>query len=182
MSNWFGVSWQIVTRPVRTKIETVQPRGKMSKDTKRVSFDTTLSAFGNNTGIEIPDRIIEELNAGKRPSLIVSVNGYEYQNTPGIMNGKTLLSFNSEHRKKTGLNGGDKIHVELAVSSTPREVAMSEDFMKALKASNTEEFFNKLSNSLQRYHCDLINGAKTEETRQSRIEKAVNLFKAGKKR
>jgi hypothetical protein len=154
----------------------------MDKDAKWVSFDTTLSAFGNNTGIEVPDGIIAQLNAGKRPDLTVKVNGYEYQNTPGIMDGKTMLSFSSEHRKKTGLKGGDEIHVELAVSSTPREVTMSKDFREALQASSTEEFFNTLSNSLQRYHCDLINGAKTDETRQRRIEKAIGLFKEGKKR
>jgi hypothetical protein len=154
----------------------------MSNDAKWISFDTTLSAFGNNTGIEVPDEIIADLNAGKRPALMVKVNGYDYQNTPGIMNGKTMLSFSSEHRKETGLKGGDKIHVELAVSTTPREVEMSEDFMEALQASNTEEFFNELSNSLQRYHCDLINGAKTDETRERRIEKAIGLFKEGKKR
>ena len=154
----------------------------MSKDAKWVSFDTTLSSFGNNTGIEIPDEVIESLNAGKRPSLMVRVNGYEYQNTPGVMDGKTMLSFSSEHRNNSGLKGGDKIHVELAVSTTQRKVEMSDAFLKALQDSNTLEFFNSLSNSLQRYHCDLINGAKTEETRQRRIDKAINLFKEGKKR
>ena len=44
------------------------------------------------------------------------------------------------------------------------------------------DFFNSLSNSLQRYHCDLINGAKAAETRQRRIGKAIGLFKDGKKR
>ncbi|MEZ4593606.1 MAG: YdeI/OmpD-associated family protein [Chloroflexota bacterium] len=154
----------------------------MDKNANWVSFDTTLSAFGNNTGIEVPDEIMAELNAGKRPALLVKINGYDYQNTPGIMNGKTMLSFSSEHRQNTGLAGGDKIHVELAVATTPREVAMSDDFREALQASNTEQFFNTLSNSLQRYHCDLINGAKTAETRQKRIEKAIDLFQAGKKR
>lgn len=154
----------------------------MGKDANWISFDTTLSAFGNNTGIEVPDEIMAELDAGKRPSLLVKVNGYEYQNTPGIMNGKTMLSFSAEHRKNTGLEGGDKIHVELAMSTKPREVAMSDEFREALQTSNTEEFFHTLSNSLQRYHCDLINGAKTEATRQRRIEKAIGLFKAGKKR
>ena len=154
----------------------------MSSDEKWVSFDTTLSAFGNNTGIEVPDEVIQELNAGKRPALIVRVNGYEYQNTPGVMNGKTLLSFSSAHRKATGLKGGDPIHVDLAVSTTPRQVDMPESFLSALQDSDTLDFFNSLSNSLQRYHCDLINGAKTEETRQKRIEKAINLFRDGKKR
>ena len=145
-------------------------------------FSTTLKNFGNNTGIEIPEEIIEKLNAGKRPSLIVTVNGYEYQNTPGIMNGKTMLSFSSEHRAVSGIKGGDIINVELTVATTPRKVEMSEDFLQALKATNTQEFFNTLSNSLQRYHCDLINSAKSEETKINRINKATELFQQGKKR
>lgn len=154
----------------------------MNSDPKWVSFDSTLSLFGNNTGIVVPDEVMQELDAGKRPSLIVRVNGYEYQTTPGVMDGKTMLSFSSEHRKKSGIKGGDAVHVELAAATTPREVKMTDNFLKALEDSNTLDFFNSLSNSLQRYHCDLINGAKTEETRQRRIDKAISLFKKGKKR
>jgi uncharacterized protein YdeI (YjbR/CyaY-like superfamily) len=47
---------------------------------------------------------------------------------------------------------------------------------------STIAFFEKLSNSLQRYHIDNINGAKTPETRQRRIEKAIALFREGKQR
>lgn len=154
----------------------------MNNNNETISFDTTLLSFGNNTGIQIPDDVIEKLNAGKRPSLLVKVNNYEYQAAPGIMNGKTLLSFSSEHRQKTGLKGGDNIHVELQVAVTSRKVDMSKEFQEALKKSKTEEFFNSLSNSLQRYHCDLINSAKTDETKLKRIEKAINLFTQGKKR
>ena len=35
---------------------------------------------------------------------------------------------------------------------------------------------------MQRYHVDTINAAKTEETRQRRIAKAVALFADGKQR
>lgn len=149
---------------------------------KSVIFDTTLSSFGNNTGIEIPNLVLEKLAAGKRPSLMVEVNGYQYQCTPGIMNGKTLLSFSSEHRNKSNLTGGDQIHVKLTVATELRKVEMPEEFLKALRATKTEEFFKSLSNSLQRYHCDLINGTTAEETKQRRIQKAVDLFKQGEKR
>jgi uncharacterized protein YdeI (YjbR/CyaY-like superfamily) len=44
------------------------------------------------------------------------------------------------------------------------------------------QFFDGLSNSLQRYHVDNINAAKASETRQRRIDKAVGLFLAGKQR
>lgn len=154
----------------------------MNDDTNWVSFDSTLLAFGNNTGIEVPDDVLAKLNAGKRPSLMVRVNGYTYQVSPGTMDGRTMLSFSADHRQKSGLQGGDQIHVELAVATGPREVELSDDFRQALEASGTWAFFESLSNSLQRYHCDQINGAKTEETRERRIEKAIGLFKEGKKR
>lgn len=147
-----------------------------------VTYDTTVSIFGNNTGIEIPNHVLEKLAAGKRPSLMVTVNGYEFQCTPGVMNGKTMISFSSEHRNKSGLTGGDQIHVKLTVATEPPTVEISEDFLKALQATNTEKFFKSLSNSLQRYHCDLINSAAAAETKQRRIQKAVDLFKQGKKR
>lgn len=154
----------------------------MNDETKIVSFETTISSFGNNTGIIIPNELIEKLAAGKRPSLLVKVNDYQYQCAPGVMNGKSVVSFSSEHRENTGLKGGDKVRVELAVATSQRKVEMPEDFSSALKKTKTEDFFNTLSNSLQRYHCDLIKSSKTEETRQNRIDKAITLFKQGKKR
>jgi len=149
---------------------------------KSITFDTTLSSFGNNTGIEVPSEVIKQLNAGKRPSLIVKVNGYTYQCAPGIMGGKTLISFSSQHRQNSGLKGGDKIHVELAVAQMPRKIEMSPEFQQGLEQTQTAEFFKSLSNSLQRYHCDLINSAKNEETKSRRIQKAIALFKEGRKR
>ena len=71
----------------------------------------------------------------------------------------------------------------LTVADTPREVDVPADFAAALAVDESlGAFFGKLSNSLQRYHVDTINGAKTAETRQRRIEKAVTLFREGKQR
>jgi uncharacterized protein YdeI (YjbR/CyaY-like superfamily) len=39
-----------------------------------------------------------------------------------------------------------------------------------------------LPNSIQRYHVDNINAAKTDETRERRIDKAISLFLEGKRR
>jgi hypothetical protein len=148
-----------------------------------VSFDTVLSAFGNNTGIVVPDEKIAELGAGKRPAVLVNVNGYEYPNTVGVMAGKHLISVSAAIRKETGLRGGDKIHVTLTLADGPREVIVPKDFAVALDAEPmAKSFFEKLSNSLQRYHIDTINSAKTDETRQRRVAKAVGLFVAGKQR
>lgn len=148
-----------------------------------VTFDTRVTATGNNTGIVVPSQLIEDLGAGKRPPVIVDVNGYQYRNTVGVMGGKYLISVSAAVRSATGLKGGDAIHVTLTVANEPRPVEIPADFDRALKADKkASAFFNKLSNSVQRFHVDNINGAKTADTRQRRIDKAIGLFLTGKQR
>src|SRR5215469_18896582 len=100
--------------------------GKHEKEaaamTASVTFDTTVAATGNNTGIVVPDELIERLGAGRRPSVMVSVNGYEYRNTVGVMGGRHMISISAAVRKQTGLKGGDPIHVTLTLADTPREL------------------------------------------------------------
>ena len=148
-----------------------------------VAFDTTVTAAGNNTGIVVPSNLIEQLGAGRRPAVIVNVNGYQYRTTVGVMGGKHMISISAAVRKQTGLTGGDPIHVTLTLADTPRQLEIPGDFAAALAAdADAGAFFAKLSNSLQRYHVDNVNAAKTAETRQRRIEKAISLFREGKKR
>jgi antitoxin component of MazEF toxin-antitoxin module len=146
-------------------------------------FDTTVNAAGNNTGIVVPEEMIEELGAGRRPAVVVNVNGYEYLSTVGVMGGKHMVSISAAVRKDTGLTAGDAIHVVLTLAGGPREVIVPDDLAAALSADSTAEaLFTKLSNSLQRYHVDNINAAKTAETRQRRIDNAISLFRQGKRR
>ena len=147
------------------------------------TFDTTLSAFGNNTGIEVPAAAIQQLAAGQRPPVQVDVNGYVFRSTVAVMGGKSLIGVSAAVRAATGLRGGDAIHVTLTLAVAPREVDMPADLAAALDAAPAaRRFFDALPNSLQRYHTELVSGAKAADTRQRRIEKAVALFLAGKQR
>ena len=155
----------------------------MAAEPNSVTFQTTVAVSGNNTGIAVPEEAIEQLAAGKRPPVLVSVNGYEYRNTVAVMGGRHLISISAAVRKATGLTGGDPIRVILTVADTPQEVTLPAGFAAALAADEQASvFFGKLSNSMQRYHVDNITAAKTAETRQRRIDKAITLFRAGKQR
>jgi hypothetical protein len=140
-----------------------------------VRWSTELTAFGNNTGIVVPPELIEQLGQGKRPPVAVSVNGYEFRTTVGVMGGKHLVPINAAIRAAAGLAAGDAIDVTLT-ADVPADLAT------ALEAAGVRAFFDGLSNSMQRYHVDNVNGAKTDDTRQRRIEKAVTLFREGKQR
>lgn len=151
-------------------------------DPAGVTFDTTVTASGNNTGIVVPAEVIDRLGAGQRPPVAVDLNGYVYRSTVAVMGGQHLIGISAAIRKATGLSGGDPIRVTLTVADAPREVVVPDDFAAALAEGGVGAFFAKLSNSLQRYHVDSINGAKSADTRQRRIEKAVALFRDGKQR
>jgi Bacteriocin-protection, YdeI or OmpD-Associated/Domain of unknown function (DUF1905) len=152
-------------------------------DDEAVTFETTLSMSGNNTGIEVPSEVIERLRRGKRPPVLVTVNGYEYRSTVAVMGGRYLISLSAAVRAATGLKGGDPVSVMLKVAGTPREVEVPADFAAAMEQqAPARQFFDGLSNSVQRYHVDNINAAKAPETRQRRIDKSVVLFLAGKQR
>src|SRR5579863_1202475 len=129
----------------------------MGAEPASASFEATVTATGNNTGIVVPDEIIEQLGSGRRPPVLVSVNGYEYRSTVAVMGGRHMIGISAAVRKETGLTGGDPIQVTLTVADAPREVAMPDDFAAALAADEqVGAFFGRLSNSLQRYHVDLI--------------------------
>ncbi|QNN55005.1 DUF1905 domain-containing protein [Nocardioides mesophilus] len=142
-----------------------------------------MTASGNNTGIVVPDGVIAQLGAGKRPPVAVEVNGYEYRSTVAVMGGQYLIGLSAAVRAATGLAGGDPIRVTLTVATSPRAVEMPPDFAAALDAADgARQFFDALPNSLQRYHVDNINAAKSPDTRRRRIEKSIGLFQDGKRR
>src|SRR3954471_17897906 len=103
-------------------------------DSEGVSFETTLTASGNNTGIVVPDDAIEQLGRGKRPAVLVSVNGYEYRSTVAVMGGQYLVGVSAAVRAATGLKGGDPISVILTPADTPRTVDVPADFAAAMDA------------------------------------------------
>src|SRR3954471_24115905 len=111
-------------------------------DSEGVSFETTLTASGNNTGIVVPDDAIEQLGRGKRPPVLVNVNGYQYRSAVAVMGGQYLIGLSAAHRAATRLQGGDPISVTLHVADTAREVQVPADLAAAMDEHEpTRQFF-----------------------------------------
>ena len=130
-------------------------------------------AMGNNTGIEVPADVIEALGGGKRPAVAVTVNGYEYRSTVGVMGGKSLIPFSSDKRAATGIKGGDAITVDVELDTAPRTVEVPDDLAAALAAADLRAAFDKLSPSHQKAHVTSVESAKAAETRARRVEAVV---------
>ena len=136
-------------------------------------FETTLFQSGNNTGIEVPPEIVEELGGGKRAAVTVDVNGYVYASTLAVMGGRHLIPFSSDKRAATGLTGGDPITVELQLDDAPRTVEVPDDLAAALDAAGVRAAFDALSPSARKAHVTAVTGAKAAATRARRVDAVV---------
>jgi len=146
------------------------------------TFDTTILQIGNNTGICVPNEVVEKLGAGKKPPVKVTVNNFTYKSSIAVMGGKFMIGVSAAIRSKTGIKGGDKVTVIVELDTQPREVTLPADFEDALaKNAEAKQFYEQLSYSNKQRYVLPIGQAKTEETRQRRIEKAIQDLSEGKK-
>jgi bacteriocin resistance YdeI/OmpD-like protein/uncharacterized protein DUF1905 len=149
-----------------------------------MKFRTTIKQGDKTaTGIQIPDEVIEGLGAGRKPPVKMTVNGYSYRSTVATVDGKFMVGFNADHRAASGLAGGDDVDVDIEVDTAPRQVEVPAELAAALDAEpRARETFDRLSNSNKGYHVSLVTGAKTDDTRQRRIEKSISALREGKPR
>ena len=147
-----------------------------------MKFTTTIQGEGNKAGIEVPEGVVTGLGAGKRPPVVVTMNGKSYRSSIAVMGGKYMVGVSAANRELTGVSAGDTLEVDLEVDTRPRVVEVPGDLAAALDAEpDAKAFYATLNYSAQRRYVEPIGDAKSEETRARRIAKVVSDLKAGKK-
>lgn len=144
-------------------------------------FHTVILLAGKTaTGLRVPPEVVTGLGSGKRPAVSVTINGYTYRSTVSPMGGEFMLPVSAEIRARAGVKAGDEVEVDLALDAEPREVTLPPDFADALNGdADAKRFFDGLSYSNQRRFVLSIEDAKTPETRQQRIAKALSTLHEG---
>jgi len=138
-------------------------------------FHTTLLTSGKTAvGIEVPGEVVDALGAGKRPPVRVTINGYTYRNTVAVMGGAFMVGVSAEHRERAGVAGGDEVDVDVELDTQPRECNVPADLAAALDGQpGARRAFEALSYSRKQALALPVDQAKTPETRQRRIDKAL---------
>ena len=144
-------------------------------------FRATLQLDGRTaTGIEVPDAVVEALGGGRRPPVVVVLNDYTFRSTLGSMRGVSKIPVSAEHRAAAGLRAGDEVDVELRLDDQPRELAVPEDLASALQADSVaRQAFDSLSPSRRKAVVQQLETARTTETRQRRLTKAMQDLREG---
>lgn len=140
-----------------------------------MKFRTKLKLFGKTaTGIVVPDEIVAGLQAGKRPPVCVTINGFTYRTTVSPMSGCFLIPVSAERREKAGIKAGDNIEVGIELDTEPRTVDIPDDLAEALRTDPAAAArFEKLSYTHRKEHVLALESAKTPETRNRRLEKTI---------
>ena len=126
--------------------------------------------------------MVDGLGSTKVPLVRVTVNGgYTYRSAVAVMGGKFMVGVSNDNRKAAGVAAGDTVEIHLELDTDPRELALPDDFSKALgRDAKAKKVFEGLSNSKkQRLVLPVANG-KTPETRQRNIDKAMTALREGK--
>ncbi len=145
-------------------------------------FHATIQLNGKTaTGIQVPEDVLSALGAGKRPPISITINGYTYRTSVGVMGGIFMIPVTAEVRQRAGVAAGDEVDVDIALDTQPREVIVPADLAEALSdAPDAKQFFEGLSYSEKRRLVIPIEEAKAPETRTRRIAKTISMLREGK--
>lgn len=144
-----------------------------------MKFTAELLSTGKNTaGFEVPDEIVERLGGGGRPKVSVTVNGFTFRTSIARMGGRYLLGVSAERRTEAGVAPGEVLDVEVELDTAPRELDVPEPLAAALAADpDAKAYWDTLSYSNRQWHVLQVTSAKTDATRDRRIEKSVGMLR-----
>ena len=132
-------------------------------------------------GIEVPAAVVVALGQSKRPPVRVTINGHTYRSSVAVVGGRFMLGVSNEVRANAGVAAGDEVEIEMELDTAPREVAVPPELAKELASdAAVRKAFDALSYSKQRLLVDPVANAKTAETRDRNIAKALSALRAGR--
>ena len=150
--------------------------------TARVKFHAVIEGAGKTAaGIEVPAEVVTGLGQSKKPPVRVTIKGYTYRSTVATVGGRFMVGVSNEVRASAGVAAGDQVDVEMELDTAPREVAVPAELAKELAANPAAgKAFEALSYSKKRVLVDPVANAKTAETRDRNIAKALSSLRGGR--
>lgn len=151
---------------------------------RKHEFDATIAKEGEEANasffLHVPPEVVADFGKKGQVKVKVVIDGYAYRTSIAPYGGTHYLGVRKEIRQAIGKLDGGPVHVSIEVDSDPRVVEVPEDFAEVMEI-NVRAAFDKLSYTHQKEYVAWIVEAKKAETRQRRIEKAVEMIAEGVK-
>jgi hypothetical protein len=145
------------------------------------TFKVELEAKGGGAAMTIPFSVEKAFGTRARVPVRGTINGFPFRSSLFPMGGAHIMAVNRATREGAQAQAGDTVKVVMEVDTEPRVVTVPADFKRALAASpQARAAFDKLSYTHRKEFVGWVEGAKKEETRARRIEKALAMLAGGK--
>jgi hypothetical protein len=150
----------------------------------KVRFKTQLQKRGPAAAVVLDDAQVAKVGEGaKRFPVVATVNGYTWRTSVARMGGEFLLGLNREVREGAGVEAGASVEASIELDSATREVDVPEALAAALAADpGAEAAFEQLAFTHRKEFARWVDEAKRDETRQRRVEAALEMIRSGKTR
>jgi hypothetical protein len=147
-------------------------------------FTTQLQARGPAAAVVLDDDQVAAIGEGpKRFPVVATVNGYTWRTSVARMKGEYLVGLSREVRQGAGVEAGDEVEVTVELDVAPREVEVPAALAEALAADpEAAALFDRMAFTHRKEYARWVAEAKKEETRQRRVQQAVEMIRAGQTR
>ena len=128
----------------------------------------------SNLGFELSDAEVAELGGGKRPPVVLAVNGQSVRVRVAPMGGCNLIGITKATRALLGLEPGVEYAIEVTLDEAERTVEVPAELAAALASDPAlATAWEALSHTRRREFATGIEGAKKPETRERRVAAAL---------
>ena len=148
---------------------------------KKYKFKATIQpGIGGGAAVIFPYNVEQEFGTRARVPVCATLQGVPYRGSLVKCGPEAhMLGVLKGIREQIGKGPGDAIEVALWRDEAERTVEVPPEFEKLMKKAGLFAGFQKLSYTHRKEYCRWISEAKKEETRQTRLGKAIEMLKKG---
>jgi hypothetical protein len=150
---------------------------------KEYKFKATIQpGIGGGAGVFFPYDVEREFGTKAKVPVKSTFDGVPYSGSLIKCGPEAhMLGVLKSIRERIGKGPGDTVEVVLWKDEGIRTVEVPAEFEKLMKKEGLFASFEKLSYTNRKEYCGWITGAKKRETRQMRMERSIEMLKAGVK-
>jgi Bacteriocin-protection, YdeI or OmpD-Associated/Domain of unknown function (DUF1905) len=150
----------------------------------KIEFTAQLLARGPAAAVVLDESQVAAVGEGaRRFPVVATVNGYTWRTSVARMGGEFLVGLNREVRDGAGVTAGDEVAVTLELDTAPREVEVPQALAAALAGDpEAKAAFDGMAFTHRKEYARWIAEAKREETRERRVQQALEMIRAGQTR
>ena len=149
-----------------------------------IRFTAQLQPRGPAAAVVLDDAQVADVGEGaRRFPVAATVNGYTWRTSVARMKGEFAGRPEPEVRQNAGVEAGDEVEVVLELDQAPREVEVPAALAAALAGDpGARASFEGMAFTHRKEYARWVAEAKKDETRQRRVQQALQMIRAGQTR